>query len=147
MKTLLFLPLIILLVACTPEPTEEELTAARNATLVDKSMEIFKHNETILEDELYFGEECLLRVERTGKTTSEECDMYYLAHKAAYELSVKGVKIVFALANSGLLQKDGPYFMEVIEIVERLATREREAKRLGTKIEQFTSSSCVKCVM
>lgn len=147
MKTLLFLPLIILLAACAPEPTEEELVAAKNATLIDKSMEIFKHNETILEDELYFGGECLLHVERTGKTTGEECDMYYLAHNAAHELSVRGVKIVFALANSGLLHKDAPYFMEVLEIVERLASHEAEAKRLGTEIEQFTSSACVKCAM
>lgn len=147
MKTLLFLPLIILLTACTLEASVEELQAKETKKLIDQSMEIFKYNEAMLEDEILFGEVCLMQVKKSGVTKGEACDMYYLIHDTTTKLSQEGVKLIFVLANGGLLAKDAPYFVEVLEIIERLSVHEREAGRIGTKIAEYTGTNCVKCAM
>ena len=147
MKTLLFLPLIILLSACVADLSEEEQRVEEQKEILEKAVEVFKHNESVIEDAVLFGNVCLLHVEETGVPTGEACDMYYRIQNSADYLSQEGVKLVFVLMRGGLLVKGSPYFTEIVEIVERLAIIEIEAKQIGTKIDNFTNSQCIKCAM
>ena len=147
MKTLLLLPLILLLTACANDLSDEEKQVAEQREILEQSIEVFRHNESMIEDVILYGEICLLHVEETGKHTGEACEMYYLTQDTTNYLSQEGVKLVFVLMHGGLLVKDSPYFVEIVEIVERLAIMEKEAKQINTKIDSFRSSQCIKCVM
>ena len=50
MKTLLFLPLLILLSACAADLSEEEQRVEEQKEILEKAVEVFKHNESVIED-------------------------------------------------------------------------------------------------
>ena len=147
MKTLLFLSFIIFLSACTADLSVEEQRAEEQREILEGAVEVFKYNEATIEDAIMFGNVCLLHVEKTGIPTGEACEMYYLTQSSANYQSKEGVKLIFVLMHGGLLVKGTPYFTEIVNIVERLAIIEIEAKEISIKIDNFVGSQCIKCAI
>ena len=151
MKTLLFLSLIILLLlllsACTVDLSEEERRVEEQREILEGAVEVLKYNEATIEDVIMFGNVCLLHVKKTGIPTGEACEMYYLTQSSANYQSKEGVKLIFVLIHGGLLVKGTPYFSEIIDIVERLAIIEIEAKEISIKIDNLTGPQCIKCAI
>jgi len=142
MKTLLLLPMFILLIACGNE--EEPLSGSTK--LVDEAVEMLIFNKEILEDEVMFGVLCLAEVTETGSKKNDMCHIYYLTQEQATKMTVVGLKIFETLYASGSMQDEGVY-LEVIDIIDRLATVEIQAKALRKKIDDLSGSGCIKCAM
>jgi hypothetical protein len=147
MKLLLFLPLIILLTGCTPEPTAEQIKAAKDKELLDVSMEAFEYNESVLEDEVVLGTMCLRHVTNSGNIKSEECDAYHVVQKSAAEATELGVDLLISLFMQGYLSPESPRYEEFITIAERLVEKETVAKAIKKTIEERTGSGCKVCSM
>ena len=147
MKTLLFLSFIIFLSACTADLSVEEQRVEEQREILEGAVEVFKYNEATIEDAIMFGNVCLLHVEKTGIPTGEACEMYYLTQSSANYQSKEGVKLIFVLMHGGLLVKGTPYFTEIVNIVERLAIIEIEAKEISIKIDNLTGPQCIKCAI
>lgn len=143
MKTLLFLPLIFLMVACE-KPVEE--VSSDTTTLVDESMEVFVTNKELLEDEVMLGVLCLITLKETGSQQNEICKGYNAVKEQAIELTAIGLDIFAALVAGGYLGEEDVFF-EVVDIIERLANVEAQAKALRKEIDDMSGSKCIKCAM
>ena len=139
MKLFWFLiPFIFILSACSDSASNE----MSDETLLDDSIQIFKFNAVLLQEQINHADKCYAEIEKTLKVENVACAEYVATRDFTDEFNEQAIELLLSLYNEGYLVEGDPKYEEIVTLVKFLAHKQEEAEKANQEIVDFITGGC-----